>query len=117
MQTRIIGGDDMTCKDCIHENVCSALIEKGLPWVEKEYPADVFCTAFRNKSLVIELPCKIGEPIYRVCSPRGTYHKPYVRKFKLTYKTLKSTIEDFGKTVFLTRAEAERVANGREKAD
>lgn len=60
---------------------------------------------------VIVPPCKIGEPIYRVCSPRGTYHKPYIRKFKLTYKTLASTIEDFGKTVFLTREEAERVAN------
>lgn len=60
---------------------------------------------------VIVPPCKIGEPIYRVCSPRGTYHKPYIRKFKLTYKTLASTIEDFGKTVFLTYEEAERVAN------
>lgn len=66
---------------------------------------------------VIVPPCKIGEPIYRVCSPRGTYHKPYIRKFKLTYKTLASTIEDFGKTVFLSKEEAERGANGREKAD
>lgn len=66
---------------------------------------------------VIVPPCKIGEPIYRVCSPRGTYHKPYIRKFKLTYKTLASTIEDFGKTVFLTREEAERVANEKGGAE
>lgn len=66
---------------------------------------------------VIVPPCKIGTPIYRVCSPRGTYHKPWVRKFTLTWKTLKSTIEDFGKTVFLSYEEAERVANGRKEAD
>ena len=26
------------CKDCIQEIVCSALIEKGLPWNDGEYP-------------------------------------------------------------------------------
>jgi hypothetical protein len=66
---------------------------------------------------VIVPPCKIGTPIYRVCGIKGKRQTPYVRKFKLTYKTLASTIEDFGKTVFLTREEAERVANGREEAD
>lgn len=66
---------------------------------------------------VIVPPCKIGDTIYRVCSPRGKYHKPWVRQFKLTWKTLKNTIEDFGKTVFLTYEEAERVANGRKTAD
>ncbi len=38
------------CKDCIHENVCSALIEKGLPWNDGEYPAEAFCMAFRNNA-------------------------------------------------------------------
>lgn len=38
-----------TCHDCIHEGVCSALIEKGLPWADGTYPADAFCMAFRNK--------------------------------------------------------------------
>lgn len=60
---------------------------------------------------VIVPPCKIGEPIYRVCGIKGKRQTPYVRKFKLTYKTLASTIEDFGKTVFLSKEEAERVAN------
>lgn len=38
-----------TCHDCIHEVVCSALIEKGLPWADGEYPAEAFCMTFRNK--------------------------------------------------------------------
>lgn len=103
----------MTCKDCIHENVCSALIEKGLPWVDKEYPADAFCTAFRNKSLIIELPCKIGETVYIAIKKTSRHCKAYayVRKTKLKYSNLARVISDFGKTVFLSYEEAERVAN------
>lgn len=39
-----------TCKDCIHERVCLALIEKGLPYADGEYPAEAFCMTFRNKA-------------------------------------------------------------------
>ena len=41
------------CNDCIHENVCFALIEKGLPWNDRIYPAEAFCLAFRNKADVV----------------------------------------------------------------
>ena len=44
-----------TCKDCIHEIVCSALIKKGLPWEDGEYPAEAFCMSFRNKADVVEV--------------------------------------------------------------
>ena len=103
----------MTCKDCIHYDICEIMHDQY--GISKVSPS--LCGYYKNATVVIVPPCKIGEPIYRVCSPRGTYHKPYVRKFKLTYKTLASTIEDFGKTVFRTREEAERVANGRKEAD
>lgn len=53
-----------TCKDCIHETVCSALIKKGLPWADGIYPADAFCMAFRNKSDFVEIVrCKDCEHI------------------------------------------------------
>lgn len=93
----------MTCKDCIHYDICEIMHDQY--GISKVSPSQ--CGYYKNAAEVIVPPCKIGEPIYRVCSPRGTYHKPYIRKFKLTYKTLASTIEDFGKTVFLTREEAE----------
>ena len=44
-----------TCKECIHETVCSALIEKGLPWSDGEYPAEAFCMPFRNKNNFVEV--------------------------------------------------------------
>lgn len=45
----------MTCKDCIHERVCLALIKEGLPYADGEYPAEAFCMAFRNKADFVEV--------------------------------------------------------------
>ena len=38
-----------TCKDCIHERVCFALIKSGLPY-DDLLPAEAFCMTFRNKA-------------------------------------------------------------------
>lgn len=53
-----------TCHDCIHEVVCSALIEKGLPWADGECPAEAFCMAFRYKSDWINVTEKNPEDVY-----------------------------------------------------
>ena len=45
----------MTCKDCIHERVCLALIKKGLPYADGKYPAEAFCMTFRNKADFVEV--------------------------------------------------------------
>ena len=45
----------MTCKDCIHERVCWALIKDGLPYMDEDHPAEAFCMTFRNKSDVCGL--------------------------------------------------------------
>lgn len=63
---------------------------------------------------VIVPPCKMGEPLYRVCSPRGLRQKPSVREIKLLWTNLKQSLADYGTLVFLTREEAERVANGKQ---
>lgn len=39
-----------TCKDCVHEIVCDALIKSGCPYLDEEISADAFCMAFRNKA-------------------------------------------------------------------
>ena len=55
-----------TCKDCIHERVCCALIKEGLPYADGEYPAEAFCMAFKDKSRYIELPCAVGDTFYGI---------------------------------------------------
>ena len=64
------------CKDCIHENVCDALIKDGLPWNDGEYPAEAFCMAFRNKADVVEV--RHGEwEVWGLCNPKCSLCKNY----------------------------------------
>jgi hypothetical protein len=44
-----------TCKECIHEIVCDALIKTGLPWADGEYPAEAFCLGFKGKNDLVEV--------------------------------------------------------------
>ena len=46
----------MTCKECIHYEVC------GFEWCDSEDLA--FCKDFKEKSRIVELPCKVGDLIY-----------------------------------------------------
>lgn len=50
----------MTCKDCIHYEVCNALDESGQ--VKILVPSQ--CGYFKDKSKYIELPCIIGDTVY-----------------------------------------------------
>ena len=51
----------MTCKDCIHEKVCEALIKNGLPF-DDGFPAESFCLQYKGKTthrqVVICSKCK-----------------------------------------------------------
>lgn len=69
----------MTCKDCIHYDVChrrinsidflpvikgkvsiSSIMYKKCDDVEKH------CLHFKDKSRIIELPCKVGDKVYKI---------------------------------------------------
>lgn len=67
----------MTCKDCIHYDVCY--------WF-KNYGADEYCVdcrKFKDKSRIVELPCKVGSTIYRIdmtsqpCSHEGEHYDEF----------------------------------------
>jgi hypothetical protein len=62
-----------------------------------------------EQGLLIKLPCKLGSPIFEICTHAGWYamdiptsYSIEERKFNYEY------INDIGKTVFLTREEAEK---------
>ena len=47
-----------TCKNCIHERVCYAIIESGLPYLDNDkLPAEAFCMTFKNKLDFVEVVC------------------------------------------------------------
>lgn len=65
--------------------------------------------SLEEQGLLLKLPCKVGTKVYCIMtSIKGT--NPMIFKQNFGY----SMIECFGKTVFLTQAEAEEALNGME---
>ena len=131
------------CKECIHEKVCRT---REFPSIEEILKDG--CQHFKNKSLFVELPCKVGDVVYVITEKHPCYacmcvddfchkHCTVKDKSKLVVKEAKVyyflfqksintlqvevakaihlvmhflhfSIEDFGKTVFLTKEEAEK---------
>lgn len=58
----------MTCKDCIHHDVCKRIDyeldyhNKSTKEAEEELP--IKCDSFNDKERLIELPCEIGNTVY-----------------------------------------------------
>lgn len=54
----------MTCKDCLHYELCDTQAFNGFNKnfePEKDWK---YCGVFKDKSKYIELPCKIGDTVY-----------------------------------------------------
>lgn len=111
----------MNCSDnCVHYEVCK---RTHYHFKENKFIHDLknvedICNYFKNKSNYIELPCKVGEELF--LSDYFMYHhrlKEYkfigervvmvieCFEFQRTYRRFVD--ECFGKTVFLTKKEAE----------
>lgn len=95
----------MTCKDCLHYKMCNyGQIGK-------------LCADFSNKSEWVHLPCKLGDNVYCFEPSFNQMRKPELKVLKtkiidvktiMTVYGLNFNIDDVGKTVFLTREEAEK---------
>ena len=115
----------MTCNNCIHYDVCEALYQgNGIPKV-----SPIHCGVFKDKSRYIELPCAVGDVVYNIYGHEVTIteivilmdrYGPISFKFEGRYK-LKNSLccynfddYEFGKTVFLTKEEAEQKLKEKE---
>ena len=128
----------MTCKDCLHYETCKAmyLAEWAMPNDEdfdNEHLADVYnCSDFTDRSEWVHLPCKVGDIVYYF---DGAYYLKNknnweVKPIKVTEFSTKIgrsgklyplsiiangtryPLTSIGKTVFLTREEAEKALEG-----
>ena len=132
----------MTCKECYHYDACGGysptdldkdvwdLCAKGksdeIPDIEDR------CSEFKDKSLIIELPCKVGDTVYFLFPPYKTIIPTKVENDTVTkvewfsrtavkshfvVRTKRSYLfdaNDFNKTVFLTREAAEKALKAKE---
>lgn len=54
-----------TCKDCYHQKACQAMLEVQGYSVSESYRGDATrCDTFKDKSLVLDLPCAIDAEIF-----------------------------------------------------
>ena len=116
----------MTCKDCLHNGVCGGFTPTDLDRDVFDYCRDgrtdeipdieERCNHFQNKSRFIEVPCKVGDKVYVPAKwINGILSFVIVRcdiyeeeMFFEDDSFNMLSVDDFGKTVFLTREEAEK---------
>ena len=93
-----------TCKDCLHIGIC--------PNLNHETVADK-CPDFKDRSRFVELPCKVGDHVFRLCGTKKTRYvaERIVSAVTLcgngSWSILSTAYDALGKTVFLTQEEAE----------
>ena len=97
--------ETMKCENCIHYDVCNGALL---------YPkAELNCSHFKDKSLFVDLLCKMGDTVYQTDGERiyeTTIDAIDLMKNNIIYcaKNIWFDKTAIGRTVFLTKEEAER---------
>ena len=110
-----------SCKDCLHVEVCRECVmglaaargvELDATEIEQVLVCDD-CDNFKDRSRFVELPCKIGTELFRIKQING---KRFITNTALNSNTFWNIVmqREFGKTVFLSREEAEHALKERE---
>ena len=110
----------MKCKDCYHFDVCNNYLNdfREIGFLLGHNLNAIGCRFFKDKSKIIELPCKVGDTVYFIKSaftylkePKAEIVKTIITaEYDTIYKTQNRAfnIAVIGETVFLTREEAEQ---------
>lgn len=104
----------MTCKDCVHYDACCG-------WASKRYVEDSFddCPHFKPKSRFVELPCEVGQTVWEINTDNPFEEDLRVMETKIERFFVGTSLDIhsmdcFGKTVFLSREEAENALQRKE---
>ena len=128
----------MTCKDCIHYDLCRSFSRIQLGWhgnsVHYVENMEEICKDFKDRSRFVELPCRVGDKVYfnnvhlRYARVIAIYIDASGGMFDLDITTNIATatgyehfinkdytFEDIGRRLFLTREEAEQALKLKER--
>ncbi len=125
----------MTCKDCYYYDLCKSYCIESEEFIksceknfEKYGDAREKCEYFKEKSKVIDLPCKVGDTVHylkTLMDGKGTIviKKDIVKQISINSHGVFLVISycyclnaaEFGKTIFLTPEEAEKALEEREQ--
>ena len=95
-----------SCKDCMHEKVCDYfggdLNEEGAE----------NCVCFKDRNRFVDLPCKVGDTVYQTDGIRIYENK--IERIIFDTNNIGFDETSIGKSIFLTREEAEKALKERE---
>ncbi len=110
----------MKCENCLHHEACKSMVSV----IERATMYSIamrVCNNYADKDLYIKLPCKVGTKVYAIATPCGGcehYNLSLEQSLKICRNCEKreiaectfdnELIDEFGKTVFLTREDAEK---------
>ena len=94
------------CENCYHQEACEYFFDFKFT-VEN-------CNTYKDKSLVVELPCKVGDTLYVIIDESGG---AYIKQEKAVEISTEGRIwtddcyydsDDVGRMIFFTREEVEK---------
>ena len=108
------------CENCYHYHMCD--LQNRL----EDYQD---CKYFKDKSLIVELPCKVGDTVWIIFDDTETAESRVISSIKLSENRFTLDFTDFscftiwsgycgdyfGESIFLTREEAEKALKKYEK--
>lgn len=113
-----------SCKGCLHFEVCKDRLgtTKYYDNVIAADNVEKLCPNFKDRNRFVELPCKVGDTVYLILGVQNRILEFTVKEIRITSRFLQLIFTEgntysiwdyrfdlhFGKTVFLTREEAER---------
>ena len=109
-KTKVCLGKENICKNCIKADVCKVL---------EDFYKDTFygryiqgCNFFKDSNKFVELPCKVGDTVYQTDGIRIYENK--IERIIFDTNNIGFDETSIGKSIFLTREEAEQVIKERE---
>lgn len=95
------------CKECIHNDICD--LQKII--IENRDS----CPHFKDRNKFVELPCKVGDTVYQTDGTRIYENK--IERIIFDTNNIGFDETSIGKSIFLTREEAEQALKECENND
>lgn len=120
----------MICDNCIKADVCLKNHIKSDLVYRSDGEQKLYCEHFKDKDLVVELPCNAGDIVYVINSANTQISQYYITEISIAEDiTINGAqdivnsiwtgrdfeVRDFGKRVFLAREEAKEKLKEREQ--
>lgn len=99
-----------TCKDCVHYELC---FDDNIAQYDDGNAEQ--CNYFKDASKIVELPCKVGDTVYEIDggnSESGDIYSSVISRIIYETKGIAFDERAIGKSIFLTREEAEKSVKG-----